>query len=92
MKSLCRPTFFSVLAILLAGCGTVDAHSPTLDVVGSYFPAWMVCIILGLAFTVIVRQILVGLKIDAHLRPRGLVYLSMIILWTLTAWLVWFKN
>ncbi len=92
MKSFCRQILFSALALLLAGCDGVDAHSPTLDVLGSYFPAWMVCIIVGLACTVVVRQILVGLKLDAHLRPRGLVYLSMIILWTLTAWLVWFKN
>lgn len=67
-------------------------HSPTLDILGSYFPAWMACIILGLALTVVVRQVLVGLKLDAHIRPAFLVYLCMTVLWTLTVWIVCFKN
>ncbi len=70
----------------------MTAHSPALDVLGSYFPAWMVCIILGLVLTVITRQLLIGLKLNAHLRPVGLVYLCMMILWTMAAWLVCFKN
>jgi len=70
----------------------MNAHSPTLDVLGSYFPAWMVCIVLGLVLTMIVRQILIGLRLNVHLRPAGLVYLCMTILWTMAVWLVFFKN
>jgi hypothetical protein len=70
----------------------MTGHSPTLDVLGSYFPAWMVCIILGLVLTVIARQLLIGLKLNAHLRPAGLVYLCMAILWTMAVWLVCFQN
>jgi len=75
-------------ALLLAGC----AHSPTLDVLGSYFPAWMVCIVLGLVLTVITRQLLFGLKLNVHLRLAGLVYACMTVLWTLAVWLLCFKN
>ena len=70
----------------------MKAHSPTLDVLGSYFPAWMVCIILGLALTIIARQLLTGLKLNVHLRPAGLVYVCMMILWTMAVWLVCFKT
>lgn len=77
-------------ALLSAGCRT-GVRSPTIDVLGSYFPAWMVCILLGLAATIIVRQILVGLRLDAHLRPAALVYVCMMVLWTMTAWLVFFN-
>lgn len=66
-------------------------RSPTIDVLGSYFPAWMLCILLGLAATIIVRQILVGFRLDAHLRPAGLVYVCMMVLWTMTAWLLFFN-
>ena len=75
-------------ALLLAGC----AHSPTLDVLGSYFPAWMVCIVLGLVLTVITRQLLIGFKLNVHLRLAGLVYVCMAVLWTLGVWLLCFKN
>jgi outer membrane protein TolC len=70
----------------------MTAHSPTLDVLGSYFPAWMVCIILGLVLTVVARQLLIGLKLNSHLRPVGLVYFCMMILWTMAVWLICFKT
>jgi hypothetical protein len=68
------------------------AHSPTLDVLGSYFPAWMECIILGMALTLITRQVLIGLKLDAHLRVAPLVYVCMMVSWTLVVWLICFRN
>ena len=52
----------------------------------------MVCIILGLVLTVVARQLLIGLKLNVHLRPAGLVYVSMTILWTMAVWLVFFKT
>ena len=52
----------------------------------------MVCIVVGLILTVIVRQLLIGLKLNAHLRAAGLVYLCMTILWTMAVWLVFFKT
>ena len=51
----------------------------------------MVCLILGLVLTSVARQILIGLKLNVHLRPAGLVYLCMTILWAMAVWLVCFK-
>ena len=70
----------------------MDAHSPTVDVLGSYFPAWMVCIVIGLGLTLIARQLFIGFKLDTHLRPAPLVYLSLLIFFTLAVWLMFFKN
>src|SRR5262249_48143921 len=58
-------------------------YSPQIDVFGSYFPAWMVCIVAGIVLTVVVRQVLVALEIDPHLRPAGLVYLSLWVVFAL---------
>ena len=52
----------------------------------------MVCIVLGLVLTVIARQLLIAFKLNAHLRPAGLVYVCLTVLWTLVVWLVWFTN
>ena len=68
------------------------AHSPTVDVLGSYFPSWVACIILGLVLTLITRQVLIGLKLNAHLRVAPVVYVCMMISWTLAIWLICFKN
>ena len=77
--------------LLLGGCRSMRAHSPTIDIVGSYFPAWVVCIVVGLALTLVTRQLLVGLKVNVHLRPAALVYPCMIILFTLAVWLAFYK-
>jgi hypothetical protein len=73
---------------LLGGC----AHSPTVDVLGSYFPAWMLCIIVGLVSTLIVRLLLIGFGIYAHLRLKPVVFSGTTIFITLAVWLVFFKN
>lgn len=79
------------LSLVSAAC-QAEGHSPTVDVLGSYFPAWIFCILLGLALTLIARQVLIGLKLNTHLRPAPLVYICMLISLTLVVWLVLFKN
>jgi hypothetical protein len=86
IKFICAP-----IGLALSGCSAND-HSPTVDILGSYFPAWIVCIVLGLAFTLITRQILIGLKINTHLYPAPLVYISMLVSFTLILWLSFFRN
>jgi hypothetical protein len=86
LKFICLST-----GLTLSGCSTND-HSPTVDILGSYFPAWIICIVLGLALTLIARQILIGLKVNTHLRPAPLVYVSMLVSSTLALWLSFFRN
>jgi YtcA family len=65
-------------------------HSPQIDVFGSYFPAWMVCIVVGIVLTVVVRQVLIALEIDAYLRPARLVYLSLWVVFAMSIRLVFY--
>jgi len=39
-----------------------------------------------------VRQILIGLKLADHLVPAPLIYVCLVIVFTLLAWLALFKN
>ena len=70
----------------------LHGHSPTVDVLGSYFPAWMACIITGLLLTLITRELLIGLKLNNHLYPAPLVYLGMLLLFTFAVWLALFNR
>jgi protein AaeX len=65
-------------------------HSPQIDVFGSYFPAWMICIVGGILLTVVVRQLFIALEIDGQLRPHGLVYLSLWAVFALSIRLVFY--
>jgi len=91
MMRFLNVSFFLLPAGLLVGC-QLDDHSPTVDVFGSYFPAWMECIVLGIIITLIVRQLFVGFKLDEHLRPAALIYLCLTVFFTLGVWLAFFKN
>jgi hypothetical protein len=91
MKLRRRSNFAFVTAGLLAA-GCHSTHSPTVDVLGSYFPAWIICIVAGLMLTIIARQFLIGFKLDQHVHPAPLVYLCLSICFTLAVWLVFFKN
>jgi YtcA-like protein len=51
--------------------------APSINILGSFFPAWLVSIVLGLVLTAIVRQVLVATRKADALRPAGLAYTSL---------------
>lgn len=80
-----------LIAVLLTGCGSAS-HAPNVDIIGSYFPSWIICIVLGLILALMLRLLLVGLKIDAQLRLKLIVYLCAATCFALTIWLMFFQN
>jgi len=67
-------------------------RAPSVDVLGSFFPIWMICIVAALALTMMVRWLLVRAKLDSELGPRILVYPSMLALLACGIWLIWFRT
>jgi hypothetical protein len=66
--------------------------SPTIDVLGSYFPAWLICMLAGLALTVVVRLLLVAFRLAPYMRPAPVVYPCLMAFFTMAVWLVFFQN
>jgi YtcA family len=91
-SSTIRAGLSPLLVVCVAGCGRSGFHSPAIDVLGSYFPAWMICMLIGLALTLIARLVLVALKLDADVRPAPIVYPCLMTVFTLAAWLLFFQN
>ena len=67
-------------------------RSPTIDILGSYFPAWMVCIISGLTLTLIVHWIVQVCHLKAYLGPPPLIYSSLMIIFTFATWILFYQN
>jgi YtcA family len=67
-------------------------HSPTLGLFGSYFPAWMLCAVVGILTAVIIRQVLVVAGIGGYVIAPLLTYAGLAVSATLLVWLVWFGN
>jgi len=77
--------WFALLAWLLAGC----ARAPSFDIDGSLFPAWLVCLVLGLSLAILARWLLLRRKVPVIL-PM-LVYPSFAAVFTFLLWLIFFR-
>jgi YtcA family len=74
--------------LCFSGCGVV----PSVNILGSFFPAWLISIIIGVVLTVLTRQAFLMTKIAPYLRHAALMYPCLILLWTLATWLVVFAS
>lgn len=68
---------------------TACSRSPSRNILGSYFPTWMLCALIGLLGVVLVRVMLTRTGVDREMPVPVLVYLSLWIAITLVVWLAW---
>ena len=68
------------------------AGAPAVNVVGSFFPAWMLCALIGIAGAVCLRQVLVLLGLEDSLVLPLLTHTAVAVAGTLGVWLVWFGH
>jgi hypothetical protein len=74
-----------MLLFALAGC----SPAPSQNILGSYFPSWMLCALAGIGMTVIVRQLLGAAGLDKALPAPLLVYLALTSAFAFATWLLW---
>ena len=64
---------------------------PQINVIGSFFPSWMLCAAIGIVVAVLARRLFVMVGVDPYIGPRALVYPSLAILVTLVLWVTLFR-
>ena len=64
-------------------------RAPSFDVLGSFFPAWLVCLGLALLFTIASRWLL--MRVHVELSLPILTYPSLTAVFTLSLWLGFFR-
>lgn len=75
-------------ALLVAGC----SRAPSFNILGSYFPAWIVCGVIGILLAVAVRLFFVRINLENELlAPLILVYPCLTAFFTFTLWLMFFS-
>jgi len=79
-----RPLPFLLVAPLLSSC----SRAPSIEILGSFFPAWLLCFIVAIVLTALARLALLRLRVKAAL-PL-LVYPSLAALFTFLLWLIFF--
>jgi hypothetical protein len=82
----CVMKYSSMLtSLLLTGCG----RTPTFDVVGSFFPAWLFCLAVSIALTVLARWLFQRLRVAVA--PQILIYPSLTAAIAFALWLIFFR-
>src|SRR5262245_919651 len=75
-----------VLILFAAGC------DPVVNIGGTFFPGWMVAILIGSALTVAIRYLFVFTGLEPHVGPLALIYTSLGMLLSVVSWLILYRS
>ena len=73
--------------LFFTGCG----RAPAINILGSFFPAWMICLTAGVVLAFVVRFILLRYRLETEVGPLALFYPCVVILTTCLLWLIFFR-
>jgi hypothetical protein len=74
------------LLLLPAAC----SPAPSQNILGSFFPSWMLCTAIGVGAAILLRLLLGAVGLDKQVLAPPLTYLAVAIAATLFAWLIRF--
>ena len=76
------------LTLWITGCSAAPAQ----DLLGSFFPAWMLCAVIGVLAAVVLRLMLTWVGIAEDVPMPSLTYVVLATALTLLVWLLWFGH
>lgn len=88
-RALRRATSIASAAVILMAAGC--SRAPTINVMGSFFPAWILCGLIGIVLASIVRVLFLRWNFEKELSPLLLVYPCLAAFFTFTIWLLFYS-
>ena len=67
------------------------SRAPSFNILGSFFPSWILCGVIGIVLAFGVRMLFVGANFEKELSPLILVYPSLAAFFTFATWLLFFS-
>jgi hypothetical protein len=83
------PAWMTALALMVIGLMTGCSGSPSRSILGSYFPSWMVCALIGLIAALVARVAFKATGLLGELPAPLVVLLSIGCATTFALWLLW---
>jgi len=77
----------SLLLLPSAGC----SGSPVFNILGSYFPSWLVCLAIAIGLTFLAHLLVTTKKLADQLWPLPIVYSALVCFFSCTLWLIFFE-
>jgi hypothetical protein len=75
------------ICIVCSGC----SRAPSVSIIGSFSPVWMICIAAGVVATFVERVVLVRLGLEQYVGPLWLFYPASVTLCACVLWEVLFR-
>jgi hypothetical protein len=91
LQAFFRLPTFRLASIAMLLFLTSCSRAPSFNILGSFFPAWLLCGLLGIVLTVIVRVIFQRTGFEKELSPLIVVYPCMALFFTFSIWLVFYS-
>jgi len=86
LRRLINLSFPAVFAVFLTAC------DPMLSIEGSFWPAWIICILAGLAASMVLMWQMVRKRLAQYLGPPLLIVPSLWALCTFVIWLLFYST
>jgi hypothetical protein len=76
-----------LLTVEIAGC----RRAPTFNILGSFFPGWLICLFAGMGLSVVANRIFARFALDKELLWPIVVYPCLALLFAIIFWLIFFS-
>ena len=70
----------------------MKAMGPQINFIGSFFPSWILCALIGIGAALLGRWLFIRIGLDPYVGPRALVYASLATFVTLVLWVAFFRG
>ncbi|MGD0892654.1 MAG: YtcA family lipoprotein [Terracidiphilus sp.] len=77
----------ALLTIEIAGC----RRAPTFNILGSFFPSWLICLFAGIILSVIANRIFARFDLEKEILWPIAVYPCLALLFASVFWLIFFS-
>jgi hypothetical protein len=86
-KRIASYSVLGLLSLALLGC----SHSPTINIAGSFFPSWIICLITGITIAALMHVFLGPRKLDSGIGPLAIFYPAVSLFLACLMWLLLFS-
>jgi hypothetical protein len=77
----------ALLTIEIAGC----RRAPTFNILGSFFPSWLICLFAGISLSVIASRVFARFALDKEILWPIVVYSCLALFFAGVLWLIFFS-
>jgi hypothetical protein len=78
--------------MLLLGLGGCDLGAPSLSLVGAYFPAWIMCSLIGLVVGLVLKAFLTATRLDQSAFHPLVVCIASAVIAGILAWCAFYQD